>query len=610
MPRLANVPTARAFFATAAFSALILSCAPTEELSPDEIAFQQKSQKNSLVNQTVRKPGGADYEKGKAGGVWNDSLVDDPKTFNPATSKDGESSSVIGNLLDALVDYDAYKKVWKPEAASLEIKTDEAANTMSLEFTLRDDLVWSTPGSDKTVKVTSDDVVFWYNEVDGDPAMDTSGYTSQFITLPDHTKKHIDIEKIDDRRFRFKYPEIVAFPELSSNMTFGPRYIFEPVKKAKGAKGVKELWTVDTDPKTIPSMGPYYLTSYHPGIGVTMKRNPHYWKRDAWGQPIPYIDTIEYHIVPNLDTEKLKFMAGELEEFSLRPQDMQDMIEKPSKDYTVYYGGANPGSALFGWNQNPKTVDPVKLKWFSNVKFRQALVSFYNSARVISQVYRDLASPATGFFPEKNPYYDPNVKLKFGYDPEKGKALLAEAGFKLGSDGKLVDSDGHPVIFDVLVVPSSNTVIDLCNIYIDELKKAGITMRLQSVDFQKFLTKLSETYDWDATVLSFGGSDSFPTQGSNVWPSDGDLHFWNPHQEKPATAWESRVDDLYHQGFVTRDHDQASKIWTEYQQTILDNVPVFQLVHRDTFLAIKNKWGNVRVDQVGSPDTTYLYLKD
>ncbi len=95
-----------------------------------------------------------------------------------------------------------------------------------------------------------------------------------------------------------------------------------------------------------------------------------------------------------------------------------------------------------------------------------------------------------------------------------------------------------------------------------------------------------------------------------MWPSDGDLHFWNPHQTKPATAWEAKVDELYHKGYVTRDHAQAAKIWTEYQQTLLDNVPVFRLVHRDVFVAYKNKWGNVRVDQVGSPDFDYLYLKD
>jgi len=201
------------------------------------------------------------------------------------------------------------------------------------------------------------------------------------------------------------------------------------------------------------------------------------------------------------------------------------------------------------------------------------------------------------------------VKLQYGYDPENGRKLLTAAGYKAGADGRLRDPDGHPVVFDLTIVPSSNTVVDMVNIYKDELQKVGITMNLQSVDFQKFLGKLSETYDWDATVVSFGTQD-FPIDGNNVWPSDGDLHFWYPHQQKPATAWESRVDDLYHLGFVTRDHEKAARIWNDYQRTILDNVPVFPLIHRDSYLAVRNKWGNVRADQVGAPDLNYVYLRD
>lgn len=604
--------TNRLILTTVVVAALgLASCgAPPEELTPDQIAFQKKMGENKLLAQTVQQPGGAPYEKGRPGGTWLDSMTDDPKTFNPAVSKDGGSNTVIGRLEDSLLTWDAYKKIWKPEAASVVIKTDEAANTMVMEFTLRDDLSWSTAADpSKKVPVTSDDVVFWYNEIDGDPAMNTSAYPGQFITMPDKTKKHIDIEKVDDRKFRFKFPEIVAFPEESVNMSFGPKYIFEPVKKTKGAKGVKELWTVDTDPKTIPSMGPYYLMAYKPGIGFTLKRNPNFWKKDDFGQPIPYIETLEYKIVPNLDTMKLKFLTGELDSYPLRPEDMEELIQKASKDYTVFYQGPNPGAVLFGWNQNPKTVDPVKLKWFTNVKFRQAMASFFNRDRVISQVYRNLASPAEGFFPAKNPYYDPLVKMKYLYNPEKGKALLAEAGFKNRADGKLVDAEGHLVEFSMTIVGSSNTLIDMCNIYIDELKKVGVTLRLQVVDFQKLLSKVSETYDWESTEIGFGEED-FPIDGINVWVSDGDYHFWYPKQTKPATDWEARVDDLYHLGYVTRDHEKAAKIWTEYQQTILDNVPMFYPIHRDNFLAIRNKWGNVRVDQVDSPDMDYLYLKE
>ena len=89
-------------------------------------------------------------------------------------------------------------------------------------------------------------------------------------------------------------------PELSSNMDFGPRYIFEPVKKAKGDEGVLDLWSVDTDPKTIPSVGPYYIESYRPGVSVTLVKNPNYWRKDDYVQPIPYIQKEIVRIVPNL----------------------------------------------------------------------------------------------------------------------------------------------------------------------------------------------------------------------------------------------------------------------------------------------------------------------
>ena len=600
----------RGLLAAAGLFLSVVSCGPpAQEMSLDQIAFQKKAQENKLLAQTVVAPGGAPYEKGKPGGTWLDSLGDDPKTFNPVLNKDSESNAIISKMEDELLRWDPYKKEWRPHAASVTIQTDESAKTMVLEFTLRDDLYWSLLGSEEKRKVTSDDVVFWYNEIDGDPAMQTSAYTGHFLTMPDKTKKPITIEKIDDRRFRVHFPEIVAFPEESINMNFGPKYIFEPVKRAKGAKGVKELWSVDTDPKTIPSMGPYFLKSYKPGIGATMVRNPAYWRRDDFGQPIPYVSTIDYKIISNLDTEKLRFQAGELETFALRPQDMEEMIQKSPKDYTVYYMGPSPSSVMFGWNQNPKTVDPVKLKWFTNVKFRQALASLLNRDRIISQVYRDLASPALGFFPTKNPYFDPNVKMKYDYDPERAKKLLSEAGFRMSKEGKLLDSDGHPVEFDFLLQQGSTTLMDLSNIYVDELKKAGITMRLTVVDFQKWVSKVSETYDWDFTLALFGSED-FPIDGINVWVSDGDLHFWYPNQNKPATDWEAHVDDLYHQGYVTRDPSKAAKIWSDYQQTLLDNVPMFYVVHRYGFLAVLNKWGNVRVDQIGAPNLSYLYLKD
>ncbi|HET6488063.1 MAG TPA: ABC transporter substrate-binding protein [Spirochaetia bacterium] len=591
--------------------AALAACGPrVAQLTPDQVAFQKKVEQNALLAKTVNRPGStAPYPKGAHGGTWQSDLNDDPKSFNMLHSQDTETDAVVGVLADYLLDYDAYKRQWKPNVASYEVKVNDQAQTMDVTFTLRDDLYWTTLADpSKKVKVTSDDVVYWYNDIVGDQALQQSGYSGQFLQMPDGGKKHIDMEKIDDRRFVMHYPRIVAMPELSSNMNFGPRYIFEPVKKAKGVEGLLNLWSIDTDPKTIPSMGQYYIQSYRPGVGVTLVRNPNYWKKDDYGQQLPYIDTIEMKIVPNRDTEKLKFLANELDSYSLRPEDLSDMVAKDPRNYSVYYAGPSLGAAFISWNQNPKNLAPKYLKWFSNTTFRQAMSCFLNRDRIVTEVYRGLADPDLSFFAKPNPFYDPAIAEQYTYNPARGKELLAEIGIKPNANGLMQDSEGNVVTYDLEVTVENNVAVDIANIFADELKKVGITLNVKPLQFQKIVQTLMQTYDWQCVMISVG-SNYFPIQGDNVWLSSGNLHLWNPLEAKPATAWESQIDDLYWKGYSTRDNAEAKKIWDQYQRIILDQLPVMYLTYPDVFSAYRDRWANLRVDALSAPDMNYVYLK-
>jgi peptide/nickel transport system substrate-binding protein len=588
------------------------ACGPrVKQISEEQLNFQKKRQEDSLRAKTVYKPGSAaPYEKGKPGGTWRSNLSNDLKTFNPiVAANDSESAGITDNLSSALLDYDAYTKTWKPLAASYEVSANEAAGTMDVTFTLRDDMYWTTLADPKTrVKVTSDDVVFWYNDIIGDPAIQHSGYSGQFVQMPDGTKKHINIEKLDERRFVMHYPRVVAMPELFSNMNFGPRYIFDPEKKAKGVEGVLNLWTINTDPRTIPSMGPYYIESNKPGIQVTLVRNPDYWRKSDGGQKIPYIEKFDTKIVPNHETERLKFLAGELDSYALRPEDLSEFVNKSPKDYTVYEAGPSLGARFISWNQNPRNLKPMYLKWFSNTKFRQAMSCFFNRDRVVKEVYRGLAEPDLSFFAKPNPYYDPAITQQFSYNPEHGIQLLAEIGIKPNASGLMQDAEGNLITYDLTVQNDTNLTIDIATVYADELKKVGITLNVKPVQFQKLVDSLTKGYDWQSILISLG-SNYFPVQGSNVWISSGNLHLWNPLQPKPATAWEAKIDELYWQGFSARDPVKAKKIWDQFQRILLDQVPVMYMVYEVAFSAFRDKWANIRVDTLSAPDLNYIYLK-
>ena len=592
-------------------AAALAGCGRGDEVSLEEAEGLKAEARNQILVRTVSKPGGQELAAGKVRGTFVTSVNNDPKTFNTLTARDADTRDVIDPLFDSLADYDPYVREFKPSLAGFEVQVDEAADRLTVIYTLRDDLYWTTPESarDRWVRVTSDDVVFWYDEVEGDKGAQQPGYPGQFIEMADGSKARIRIEKIDRRRVAFHYPRIVANPILSTNMSFGPRHLFEPAKKQGGVQAMLDLLSVATDPKTIPSIGQYHLVEYTPGVRVVMRRNPNYWNRDQNGTGYPYIEEVIYRIVPDRNTDFLLFKEGTKDSYTARPEDLDELINKENPDYTVYNGGEALGSAFFSFNQNPGHMDPLRYKWFSQTKFRQAMSSMLNRERIVQQVYRGLAVPADHFFARPNPFFDENIKLPYTYDPQRATRLLAEIDVRPGQDGRMVDAEGNHIEFDINMGAESNIGIDIANIFADELAAIGITANVRPIDFQKLVEMITSTYDWQCVTVSLG-VNYWPSGGSNVWQSNGNFHLWRPLQDKPATQWEARVDSLYNEGRFTIDQPRAKEIYDEYQRLLLEQLPVIYIVHPLSFAAVRNRWDNVFYDTLSGLDTKYLFLKN
>ncbi|MBO5236502.1 MAG: ABC transporter substrate-binding protein [Spirochaetaceae bacterium] len=607
------------FLVVFSFLICIISCKKSNEMSLDEISIATTDGTAALLAKTISKPWqGEEYVPGAVGGVWNSSMIEDPKTFNLIISeRDATTSSIMAHMHDYLVDYDYVKKEFVPNCASPEIIVNEEEQTMSVVYTLRDDLYWSFYDSTEKIPVTSDDVIFWYDEIEGDPEFRSSAYNSQFTQLPDGTEKRITIEKIDDKRFAFHFPRIDSNPLLSTNRNFGPKFLFEPAKKQGGVQGVLDLFSVDTDPKKIPSMGPWFLIEYSPGQRLVFARNPDYWRKDSNGVAYPYPETKVAQIVSDPNTQYLLFKEGKQEVYTPRPEELDEVVNlqkqkvgNQTDGWTVFNSEGDLGAPLWSFNQNPIHKDKPFYNWFSKKEFRQGMSCLLNRDRIISQTYRGLGAPKYSFFAEANPFYDSSIFLQYKYDIKKAEELFAKIGMKKNSEGLLVDMQGNLVEFD-LTIPSDSTIFsDIATIIMDECAKVGITVNIRNTDFQKIVEQLSSTYDWQSVLIGLG-TNYWPTQGSNVWPSDGNLHLWYPLQESPATEWEARIDNLYEQGSSTVDKEAAKKIWDEYQKILLEECPVIYLVTGRSFVAIQNRWdfSNFYYDNIGGANTSFLYLQ-
>ena len=588
--------------------AMLFACVKEPEYAESEIEAVKLAMKNDFLSKTVRKPGGQPFKIGKVGGTINLVTSGEPKSFNVIASGDSSAQNILEPLHDYLVNYDPYKKEFTPQAAcKFEIETPESGG-MIVRYYLRDNMYWTTSDGKVRVPVTADDPIFWYDEIHGDAALRTSGYAAQFVTMADGSEKRITIHKVDRLTFEFHLPKVDANPLLSTNMNFGPKYIYQKAKNERGIEGVLNVLSIDTDLKTLPSMGPMHIVEYTPGVRIVMKRNPNYWKKDENGVVLPYYETAIYKVVGDLNAENLLFKSGQVDYINVRHENLEEYINKEDKNYTVYDGGTSLGSDYITFNQNPEKLDEKKHKWFSSTQFRQAMSCLVNRERIIRQVYRGLGEPAHDFFCKANPMYNEKIKLEYTYDPAHALRLLNKAGFDFGTDKKMRDSDGNPVEFDLLVNGENNIRLDVATIFADEASNLGIKVNIRSMDFQKIIDMLTSTFDWDCTIMSFG-SNYWPTQGSNVWPSNGRLHLWYPMQKTPATEWEAEIDRLYEAGTYALEYDKAKSIWDEYQRIILEQCPLIYIAHPYSFLSVNNKWENIFYDTLNGLESDVLFLK-
>jgi len=584
-------------------------CNKEEEFDLNEIDAMVSDSKKSILEKTTSKPGGKTYKTGTIGGTFVRTLLDDPKSFNLIATDDSSAKDILDPLYEYLATFDANERKFKPNLADFEIKADEKNKTMILKYTLRDDLYWTTFDGKVKVKVTSDDVVFWYDKISGNEALQSSAYAGQFVTMPDGTEERITIHKISETEFEFRFPRIDSNPVLSTNMIFGPKFIYEKALNEGGIDGVMNIFSVDTDVKTIPSLGQRHMIEYTPGVRIVMKRNPYYFKKDADGNSLPYTETVIYKIIYDMNTESLLFKNGEIDFTPVRHTDLDGFLAIEKPDFTIYNGGTTLGSEFFSFNQNPEKVSKKVNSWFTKTEFRQAMSCIVNRERIIRQVYKGLAEPAEHFFAKANIVFDPSIKQKYLYNPDKALKLLESVGFEKRSDGILVDSEGNPVEFEMITNANNTMRMDIISIFADEASKIGIKVTIKGMDFQKIVEMLTTTYDWESLILSLG-TNYWPTSGSNVWISNGRLHLWRPFQEKPVTEWEARVDYLYNEGSGTADLKKAKKYWDEYQRILLDQCPVIYIAHTYSFMGIRNKWDNVFYDTLNGMKDEYLFLNE
>jgi oligopeptide transport system substrate-binding protein len=303
---------------------------------------------------------------------WN--IGADPQTIDPTLNGASDGGDVISQTFEGLVR--EVNGVVYPGIAESWVTSDDG---LTVTFTLRDSK-WSD-GSNLTA---SDFVYSWLRGMNPATASEYSWiweYTNIVGALDavynDGALSAVGISAPDDNTLVVEL--INPTPYFVSLMAF---YHFMPVKQSsvEAADGADGIWA--KTPTLAVCNGPFKLTSYTPGDGLTLVKNDNYWDAEN-----VYIDQINGEFIDVATTAYVKYNNGELDFIPDVPSVMIPSLTAESAEFHLY-----PLLGTYYYNINMDAPE------FANAKLRQALTLSIDREAIVEALSGGQI-PATGFVP-------------------------------------------------------------------------------------------------------------------------------------------------------------------------------------------------------------------
>jgi microcin C transport system substrate-binding protein len=412
----------------------------------------------------------------------------EPETLNPVTASDGYAQELHAYLLDSLMDRNLDTYEWIPMLAE---KSETSKDGKQFTFTLRKGATF-TDGK----PVTAEDVKFSFDVI-----FDNKYNAAHKRPYYENIEK-AEVLAPDTIRFTTKTKYFNNF-SVVAGMAILPKHIY-----GNSAEGSKLN-------KSVIGSGPYKIEKYDKGQSIVLVKN-----KDWWGNNVPYLkgmynfERIRMRFLrdSNISIEALK--KGDIDYATLTPEEFQKKTSGPEwgktvkKVQTENIGPKNFG--YIGWN--------MRRDLFKDKNVRKALAMLMNRDEMNQKFRYGMSLPATGPWYQQSEYADPSVKA-ISYDPKKAIDLLKGAGWVDSDKDGILDKtiNGKKTNFSFNLIYGNKDTEKYWVLYQGDLKKVGVDMRLQMLDWNGIMKAVDE-FNFDSIAMSWGGGsvDNDPKQ---IWHS-------------------------------------------------------------------------------------------
>lgn len=380
-----------------------------------------------------------------------------------------------------------------------------------------------------------------------------------------------------------------------------PRHRLQP---ALDAGTFRDAWSVGSHVSDMAGLGPFMLQEYVPAQHLRFVRNPHFWRTDATGQTLPYLDELEVQIVPEQNAELLRLQSGtsDLTNFGARAEDLVMLrdAEAAGRVQLVDAGPAIDVSTLW-FNLTPGSKAVADKPWLAQEAFRRAISHAVNRQAIVDTVHLGAAAVVYGpVSPGHGDWFVPDLGAT-PFDLARARTLLTSIGLQdRNGDGVRDDAFNRPVQFSILTQRGNTERERTSDMVREQLRQVGITVDVAPLDQQALVGRI-QSGDYETIYFGAQSNSKDPTGNRAFWLSSGQMHFWNPGQATPGFGWEGSIDNLMQQLAETMDSAERKRLFTEAQQLLADHVPALWFAAPHVTVPMSARVGGARPTVIQPP---------
>ena len=449
--------------------------------------------------------------------------IAEPKSMDPATVTAVNDFRILMNVYDGLVRYkDGTLEVEPSLAESWTISDDGTVYT----FKLRDGVKFhdGTDFNAEAVKFNFDRILD-----ENHPFHDTGPFPLSF-----YFSSVEEVNVVDPLTIEFKLN--APYAPFLSNLAYTPGLMVSPA--AVEAQG-KDFG------RNPSGTGAFKFAEWEANAKVVIVRNEDYW------DGAPPLEAVIYRPITDANTRIAEMLSGGLDIMVEVPPDSLAQFRDNDSYKVVEQAGPHLWFLILNVKEGP----------FSDKKVRQAANYAINKTALVENILQGTAQVAAGPTPPAFAWAYNDALEPYPYDPEKAKALLAEAGYD-GAKITFYVTDGGSGMLDPV---SMGTAIQA------DLEAVGMKVNVETYEWNTFLGKVNPGLEGKADMAEMAwmtnDPDTLPFLAlrSEAWPDKGGFnsgYYSNP-----------KVDELLNNARKSTDQAERAKLYQEMQAIVQEDAP-------------------------------------